>query len=175
MRRESQLGAIPVLDSCTGATANLPLAGYFSDAAYAKQHASNLAAFRAALLKAQSDGSMSAPLQGALTKYDHLGVQAASLLTLGTYPTSLQEPDLQRVANLMFTFNAEPTGQRAPWWSRRWSTTTTGPGQPVRSRAPGQRSRAPRQLILLRPSSRAMSMRCTSEVPSPISRTFASR
>jgi NitT/TauT family transport system substrate-binding protein len=107
---ESQLGAIPVLDSCTGATANLPLAGYFSDATYAKGHATNLAAFRAALLKAQSDGSMSAPLQTALTKYDHLGVQTASLVTLGTYPTSLQEPDLQRIANLMFTFGAQPTG-----------------------------------------------------------------
>jgi NitT/TauT family transport system substrate-binding protein len=106
---ESKLGAVPVLDSCTGATANLPLAGYFSDAAYAKGHATNLAAFRAALLKAQSNGSMSAPLQNALTKYDHLGVQAASLVTLGTYPTSLQEPDLQRIANLMFTFGTEPT------------------------------------------------------------------
>ena len=107
---ESNLGAIPVLDSCTGATANLPLAGYFSDAAYAKGHAANLAAFRASLLKAQSSGSMSAPLQNALTKYDHLNVQQASLVTLGTYPTSLQEPDLQRIANLMFTFNTEPSG-----------------------------------------------------------------
>jgi NitT/TauT family transport system substrate-binding protein len=107
---ESQLGAIPVLDSCTGATANLPLAGYFSDATYAKQHAQNLAAFRAALLKAQSDASMSGPVQGALMKYDHLPVQAASLVTLGTYPTSLQEEDLQRVAYLMFNFNTLPAG-----------------------------------------------------------------
>ena len=107
---ESNLGAIPVLDSCSGATANLPLAGYFSDATYAKGHATNLAAFRAALLKAQSSGSMAAPLQTALTKYDHLNVQEASLVTLGTYPTSLQEPDLQRIANLMFTFNTEPSG-----------------------------------------------------------------
>jgi NitT/TauT family transport system substrate-binding protein len=107
---ESQLGAIPVLDSFTGATANLPIAGYFSNATYAKQHAANLAAFRAALLKAQSDGSMSAPVQNVLTKYDNLNVQAASLVTVGTYPTSLQEPDLQRIANLMFNFGAEPTG-----------------------------------------------------------------
>jgi NitT/TauT family transport system substrate-binding protein len=107
---ESQLGAIPLLDACTGATANLPLAGYFSDAAYAKQHATNLAAFRAALLKAQADGSNSAPVQSALMKYDHLPVQTASLVTLGTYPTSLQESDLQRVANLMFNFNTLPQG-----------------------------------------------------------------
>ena len=107
---ESELGAVPVLDSFTGATANLPIAGYFSDAKYAKQHAANLTAFRAALMKAQSDASMSAPVQNVLTKDDHLTVKAASLVTLGTYPTSLQESDLQRIASLMFTFNAEPTG-----------------------------------------------------------------
>jgi NitT/TauT family transport system substrate-binding protein len=106
---ESQLGAVPVLDSCTGATANLPLSGYFSDAAYAKQHAANLAAFRAALLQAQADASMSATVQGALTKYADLNTQTASLVTLGTYPTSLQEANLQRVANLMSTLNALPS------------------------------------------------------------------
>jgi NitT/TauT family transport system substrate-binding protein len=105
---ESQLGAVPVLDSCTGATANLPLGGYFTDAKYAKQHVANLAAFRAALLKAQADASNSAPVQNVLMKYDHLPLQTASLITLGTYPTSLQEPDLQQVSNLMSYFNTLP-------------------------------------------------------------------
>src|SRR5215471_9268647 len=105
---ESQLGAVPLLDSGTGATANLPLGGYFTDAAYAKAHAANLAAFRAALLKAQSSASATTPVQGALMHFAGLTVQTASLVALGTYPTGLQEPDLQRVANLMFNFNAEP-------------------------------------------------------------------
>ena len=107
---ESQLGAVPLLDSGTGATANLPLGGYFTDAAYAKAHAANLAAFRAALLKAQSSASATTPVQGALMHFAGLTVQTASLVALGTYPTALQEPDLQRVANLMFNFNAEPPG-----------------------------------------------------------------
>lgn len=106
---ESSDGAVPVLDSCTGATANLPLDGYFTDAAYAKKNAANLAAFRAALLKAQADAAMAPPVQSALQHYAGLGVQTSSLVTLGTYPTSLQEPDLQRVANIMFNFNAQPT------------------------------------------------------------------
>ena len=105
---ESQLGAVPLLDSGTGATANLPLGGYFTDAAYAKAHAANLAAFRAALLKAQADASMTTPVQGALMHFTGLTVQTASLVTLGTYPTGLQAPDLQRVASLMFNFNANP-------------------------------------------------------------------
>ena len=36
---ESQLGAVPVLDSCTGATANLPLDGYFTTSSYATKNA----------------------------------------------------------------------------------------------------------------------------------------
>lgn len=105
---ESQLGAVPLLDSCTGATANLPLGGYFTDAAYAKAHPANLAAFRAALLKAQAAARNTTPVQGALMHFTGLTVQTASLVNLGTYPTALQEPDLQRVASLMFNFNAEP-------------------------------------------------------------------
>ncbi|MGH3422623.1 MAG: hypothetical protein ACRDOD_23865, partial [Streptosporangiaceae bacterium] len=105
---ESELGAVPVLDSATGATSNLPLAGYFTSATYAKKNATNLAAFRAALLKAQAEASTTTPVQTALMKYDHLNGQTASLITLGSYPTTLQEPDLQVVANLMFTFSAEP-------------------------------------------------------------------
>jgi NitT/TauT family transport system substrate-binding protein len=109
---ESTLGAVPVLDAATGATANLPVAGYFTDASYAKRNATNLAAFRAALLKAQSDASStSTSVQSALMKYDKLNGETASLITLGTYPTTLQEPDLQQVATLMFLFNAQPAGQ----------------------------------------------------------------
>jgi len=105
---ESQLGAVPLLDSGTGATANLPLGGYFTDAAYAKAHAANLAAFRAALLKAQAAASNTTAVQGALMHFTGLTVQTASLVTLGTYPTGLQTPDLQRVASMMFNFNANP-------------------------------------------------------------------
>jgi NitT/TauT family transport system substrate-binding protein len=107
---ESSLGAVPLLDSCTGATANLPLDGYFSDSTYAKKDAANLAAFRAALLKAQSDGSQAAPVQSALMHYAGMQAQPASLVTLGTYPTSLDAPDLQRVASLMFDLSAAPAG-----------------------------------------------------------------
>jgi NitT/TauT family transport system substrate-binding protein len=101
---ESQLGAVPVLDACTGATANLPLDGYFTTKAYAGKHAAVVAAFRAALEKAQGQASMAAPLQAALTKDAGLKPQWAAMVTLGTYPTTLSAPNLQRVVNLMFGF-----------------------------------------------------------------------
>jgi NitT/TauT family transport system substrate-binding protein len=103
---ESQLGAVPVLDACTGATANLPLYGYFTNKAYADRNARVVTAFRAALEKAQNQAGMSAPLQNALTKSAGLNAQTAALVTFGTYPTTLSAPNLQRVANLMFFYNA---------------------------------------------------------------------
>jgi NitT/TauT family transport system substrate-binding protein len=105
---ESQLGAVPVLDSCTGATANLPLAGYFTTRSYATKNARVVAAFRGALERAQAHASMAAPLQAALTKSAGLKPQAAAMVTLGTYPTTLSAPNLQRVVNLMYSFSALP-------------------------------------------------------------------
>jgi NitT/TauT family transport system substrate-binding protein len=106
---ESELGAVPVLDSATGQATNLPIAGYFSDSKFAKRDRAMLTAFQAALLKAQADGSLAAPVQSVLTSYAHLQGQAADLVTVGTYPTTLQASNLQRVANLMFFFSAWPT------------------------------------------------------------------
>jgi NitT/TauT family transport system substrate-binding protein len=103
---ESQLGAVPVLDACTGATANLPLYGYFTNKAYASSHAQAVTAFKAALEKAQAQASMAAPLQTALTKSAGLKPQTAALVTFGTYPTTLSAPNIQRVVNLLFFFNA---------------------------------------------------------------------
>jgi NitT/TauT family transport system substrate-binding protein len=105
---ESQLGAVPVLDSCTGATANLPLDGYFTTSSYASKHQAVITAFRAALAKAQAQAAMAAPLQSALTTSARLGAQAAAMITLGTYPTTLSAANLQRVVLLMFTFSALP-------------------------------------------------------------------
>jgi NitT/TauT family transport system substrate-binding protein len=105
---ESQLGAIPVLDSCTGATANLPLSGYFTTGSFASQHASVVAAFRAALVKAQAQASMGAPLQTALTKSEGLQARTAAMVTLGTYPTTLSAANLQQVSYLLWTFGSLP-------------------------------------------------------------------
>jgi len=105
---ESQLGAVPVVDSCTGATANLPLDGYFTTKSYASKNAQVLAAFRSALAKAQAQAAMAAPLQTALTKSAGLKAQAAAMVTLGSYPTTLSAPNLQRVVALMYNFSTLP-------------------------------------------------------------------
>jgi len=107
---ESQLGAVPVLDSCTGATSNLPLDGYFSSRTFATAHHAKLAAFREVLLRAQAlANNQSAPVRNTLEGSEGMSVQDASLLTIGQYPTSVSVNDLQRVISLMFAFNAIPS------------------------------------------------------------------
>jgi len=107
---ESQLGAVPVLDSCTGATSNLPLDGYFSTRAFASAHHSKLAAFRSVLYRAQAlANNQSEPVRTTLEGSEGMSVEDASLLTIGQYPTTVSVNDLQRVISLMFAFSAIPT------------------------------------------------------------------
>jgi NitT/TauT family transport system substrate-binding protein len=106
---ESQLGAVPVMDSATGATANLPLDGYFALRSYSKKQYDLLEAFQSALETGQAAASQQAPVRAALEHSIGMSTADASLVTLGTYPTSLNVSDLQRVVSLMFFFNAIPS------------------------------------------------------------------
>ena len=102
---ETQLGATQVIDSCSGQTASLPLDGYFTLGSFAHKYRSTLLAFRSALLKAQGQAAQAAQVQAVLASDEHMGTQAAALVTLGVYPTTLKASNLQRVASLMSSFN----------------------------------------------------------------------
>ena len=52
-------------------------------------------------MRAQASANQPAPLNSALTHYMGLSRETASLITVGTYPTSLRVASLQRVADLM--------------------------------------------------------------------------
>ena len=98
-----------MVDACTGATANLPLDGYFTTKSYATKNPQVVAAFRAALAKAQAQAAMAAPLQTALTKSTGLKAQAAAMITLGSYPTTTSAQNLQRVVQLMYNYGTLPS------------------------------------------------------------------
>lgn len=119
---ESQLGAVPVLDACTGATANLPLDGYFSLRTFAAGHSTDIAAFHAALLQGQAAASQEAAVRSTLQGSVGMSVQAASLVTLGEYPTATSASDLQRIVKLMFFDNAIPSigGSQLPVQPMIW-------------------------------------------------------
>ena len=102
---ETGIGATPVLDSCSSQTDSLPLDGYFTLGSFAHKYRGTVLAFRSALLKAQAAAGQAKSVQTVLASSEHLGLQQASLLTLGTYPTELKSSNLQRIASLMSTFN----------------------------------------------------------------------
>ena len=99
---ESQLGAVEVMDSCSGLTAGLPLSGYFSLAAYASAHSAQLQQFRAALRLAQADAAAGGSMQAMLPHFTGMSTQDAALVTIGSFPTSLIVGQIQRVADLMY-------------------------------------------------------------------------
>ena len=104
LQAETQLGAVPVVDSCSGVTAALPLLGYFGVDAFTSGHAQAVRAFRAALVQAQTAAALRAPVQATLvSSMDiHMSKQDAALVTLGNYPTFLSTVQVQRVADLMY-------------------------------------------------------------------------
>ena len=102
LEAESRLGAIEVLDSCSGATASLPLSGYFATESYAHRQPDALADFRSALQQAQANAVLPGPEQVVLAHFPEMSMQSASLVTIGAYPTTLDAASLQRVATLMF-------------------------------------------------------------------------
>jgi NitT/TauT family transport system substrate-binding protein len=104
-KAESELGAIEVLDSCSGATASLPLSGYFAVGSFAHKNPDALQDFRSALQRAQADAALPGPVEAVLAQHSGMNMETASLVTVGAYPTSLDAASLQRVADLMFSFN----------------------------------------------------------------------
>lgn len=101
---ESRLGAIEVLDSCSGATASLPLSGYFALGSFARKNLDALQDFRSALQRAQAVAVQPGPVEEVLAHDPGMDMETASLVTIGAYPTSLNAASLQRVADLMFSF-----------------------------------------------------------------------
>jgi NitT/TauT family transport system substrate-binding protein len=102
LQAEEELGAVEVVDASSGVTSGLPLSGYFSLATYAHANPSAVQAFQVALAQAQADCAQRGPVQAVLPGLTGMSAADASLVTLGTYPTSLNVGQVQRVATLMY-------------------------------------------------------------------------
>ena len=102
LEAEEQLGAVEVVDASSGVTSGLPMSGYFSLASYAHGNPSAVQAFQEALDQAQSDCAQRGPVQAVLPRLTGMSTGDAAQVTLGTYPTSLDVGQIQRVATLMY-------------------------------------------------------------------------
>jgi NitT/TauT family transport system substrate-binding protein len=102
LQAETQLGAVELLDACSGVAAGLPLSGYFATASFASGHAAALRTFRAALDEAKASAGQPGTAQSVLRTLPDMSAEDASLVTIGQYPTFLSVGQVQRVADLMY-------------------------------------------------------------------------
>lgn len=96
-----QQGAIELVDACSGATAGIPLSGYFTSTSWSQNKTKEIAAFRIALARADAEAAMPGPVQAVLPAYAKLTKQEAALVTTGVYPLSTITASIQRTADLM--------------------------------------------------------------------------
>jgi NitT/TauT family transport system substrate-binding protein len=96
-----QQGAVELVDACSGATAGIPLSGYFTSTSWSQNKTKEIAAFRTALAQADAQAAMPGPVQSVLPEYAKLTKREAALVTTGVYPLSTITASLQRTADLM--------------------------------------------------------------------------
>lgn len=97
-------GVQPLFDVDQGPTQNIPISGYVTTAAWAKNNPRTAAAFTAALEHGQRvAGTNRTAVEQALTPALHLSKPTAAVMALGTFPLSVNPVALARVANLMQT------------------------------------------------------------------------
>jgi NitT/TauT family transport system substrate-binding protein len=107
-------GAKTVVSSCDGPVANLPISGWFSTQAWTQKNPNTARAFQRALMQGQAYANANpGAVKSILPSYIKITPQAASKVTLGTYPTTVDPAQLQEVLTLMKNGGLSTTGLSA--------------------------------------------------------------
>ncbi|MGI5293064.1 ABC transporter substrate-binding protein [Nonomuraea polychroma] len=89
-------------DVMTGPLDRFPIAGWATSGEYAKNHLKEVAAFQRAMQRAQVEVALDRGLvSSALPKYTRIPPEAATIITLGEFPTSLHPNRISRVVDQM--------------------------------------------------------------------------
>lgn len=99
------IGLTTLADTDQGATQNLPIAGYVATRAWARKYPLTLAAFTRALDQGQeiADTNM-AVVQTAIEHFVGVSRLTATVMTLDSYPLSIDPIQLQQVPEAMYQF-----------------------------------------------------------------------
>jgi NitT/TauT family transport system substrate-binding protein len=101
-------GAVTLLDAASGVTAEIPIAGVTTRADFVNENPKTIAAFERAMTKAQAEMADRSIVEQTLPTYTKITADNAPLLNLGTWPTTIEPTNLQRVADLMTQFGMLP-------------------------------------------------------------------
>lgn len=98
-----QTGTRPVVDLYTagGPTADMPLGGWFTTSKFAKDNPKTVAAFARAMERGAAGSTDRKLVEQIIPTYIKIDKQAAALVSLPAFPTTLDAKRLQRVSDLM--------------------------------------------------------------------------
>jgi NitT/TauT family transport system substrate-binding protein len=106
---QQKIGAKIVVDLAgEGPTKNFPVSGYAAAAKFAKENPNTLAAFQRALLKGQQLSADRKNVEEALPKFAKMPPETAAIVKYGTFPTTIDKKRLQRVADLLTSYDMMP-------------------------------------------------------------------
>ncbi|HEY3682931.1 MAG TPA: ABC transporter substrate-binding protein [Streptosporangiaceae bacterium] len=99
---EEQLGGRLVLDTAKGTTADFPIGSYLTTQKFAKDNPKTTAAFTKAITAAQKMVAGDEKLvRQTLPSYSKIDAKTASKIKIATFPTSVSQARMQKVADLM--------------------------------------------------------------------------
>ncbi|MFG3443067.1 ABC transporter substrate-binding protein [Nonomuraea sp. NPDC047897] len=102
---QTQFGFRKLVDTMTGQMEDFPIAGWMATDEWAQKNPKTLAAFQRAISKAQALASNDRKeVEKVLPTYTKIDAQVASVITLGSYPSELNENRLQKVADVMLEY-----------------------------------------------------------------------
>ncbi|GGM97138.1 sulfonate ABC transporter substrate-binding protein [Lentzea pudingi] len=103
-KAQRKIGAKIVTDTARGPTLDFPMSGYASSKKFAEANPKTLKVFRDVLRQAQQRAQANKlAVQDSLTSYADVDAPTAALVSVGTFPLSLNPIRLQRVADMMDT------------------------------------------------------------------------
>ncbi|MGC5012622.1 ABC transporter substrate-binding protein [Streptosporangium sp. DT93] len=102
---QKTIGAQKLADTMVDSTADFPIAGVVVTEKFANDNPNTVKAFQSAMGKAQQiAASDRKAVEEILPTYTKIDAATAAVITLGSFPTSLDETRLQRVADLMVEY-----------------------------------------------------------------------
>ena len=106
---QKEIGAKTVFDlTGAGPTENFPLSGFAVTKKFADENPNTISAFQRALLKGQQLASDRSKVEEALPKFAKMDPQTAAIVKIGQFPTTIDPKRIQRVADLLVTYEMLP-------------------------------------------------------------------
>jgi NitT/TauT family transport system substrate-binding protein len=97
-----------------GPTKDFPVSGYATTAKFAKEKPNTLAAFQRVLLKGQQLSADRKNVEEALPKFAKMPPEVAAIVKYGTFPTTIDKKRLQRVSDLLTSYQMMPKLEVGP-------------------------------------------------------------